>query len=123
VCLWHIAGAPGWLESERYDVVGKAPAAGSEETFWRSNSRLQSMRLYYTDQTFRLMVQSLLADRFKLSVHMEQRPTNVYALANVDQGGMTIPAALEKLLGLKWEPRKQPMPAIVIDHIEKPSEN
>ena len=27
-----------------------------------------------------------------------------------DQGGMTIPEALDKLLGLKWEDRKQPMP-------------
>jgi len=158
------------------------------------------MRLYYTDQTFRLMVQSLLADRFKLSVHTEQRPASVFALtvakggvkmqkaadsgkpdclravdqqiqavltcrnmtvadlgralqlfapgyathevidatglegtydfklswvgiAVADQGGMTIPQALDKLLGLKWEERKQPMPVIVIDHIEKPSEN
>jgi bla regulator protein blaR1 len=195
-----VVGAPAWLNSDRFDIVGKAPAAGSEETFWRSDSRVQFMRLYYTDQTFRLMVQSLLADRFKLSVHTEQRPTSVYALtvakggvkmqkaadsgkpdclravdqqiqavltcknmtisdlgralqlfapgyadhevvdatglegtydfkiswvgrAVVDQGGMTIPEALDKLLGLKWEERKQPMPAIVIDHIEKPSDN
>src|SRR5437868_3580321 len=68
-----VVGAPGWLSSDRYDIVGKAPAAGSEETFWRSDSRTPFMRLYYTDQTFRLMVQSLLADRFKLSVHEEQK--------------------------------------------------
>jgi len=195
-----IVGAPNWVNSDRYDIVGKGPAAGSEETFWRSDSRLQFMRLYYTDQTFRQMVQSLLADRFKLAVHSDQRPTSVYALtvakggsklqktaesgkpdclrsvdqqiqavltcknmtvadlgralqlfapgyadhevidasglegsydftlkwvgvAVVDQGGMTIPEALDKLLGLRWEERKQPMPVIVIDHIEKPSEN
>jgi uncharacterized protein (TIGR03435 family) len=193
-------GAPRWVDSERYDIVGKAPAAGAEETFWRSDSRLQFMRLYYTDQTFRQMVQSLLADRFKMSVHSDQRPTSVYALtvakggsklqravesgkpdclravdqqiqavltcknmtiadlgralqlfapgyadhevidatglegtydftlkwvgiAVVNQGGMTIPEALDKLLGLRWEARKQPMPVLVIDHIEKPSEN
>jgi uncharacterized protein (TIGR03435 family) len=195
-----IVGAPGWVVSDRYDIVGKGPAAGSSETFWRSDSMLQLMRLYYTDQTFRLMVQSLLADRFKLSVHQEQRPTNVYALtvakggpkmqkavesgkpdclrtvdqqiqavltcknmtigdlgralqlfapgyanhevidatglegtydfkiswvgrAVSDQGGMTIPEALDKLLGLKWEERRLPMPVMVIDHIEHPSEN
>jgi bla regulator protein blaR1 len=195
-----IVAAPTWVDSERYDIVGKAPAAGSEETFWRSDSALQFMRLYYTDQTFRQMVQSLLADRFKLSVHSDKKPTTVYALtvakggpklqravesgkpdclrtvdqqiqavltcknmtmadlgralqlfapgyanhevidatglegtydftlkwvgvAVVDQGGMTIPEALNKLLGLRWEERKQPMPTIVIDHIEKPSDN
>jgi len=31
---------------------------------------------------------------------------------------MTITEALEKLLGLKWEERKQPMRVVVIDHIE-----
>jgi len=36
---------------------------------------------------------------------------------------MTVPEALEKLLGLKWDERKQQMPVVVIDHIEKPSEN
>jgi uncharacterized protein (TIGR03435 family) len=36
---------------------------------------------------------------------------------------MTIPEALDKLLGLKWEERRQLMPVIVIDHVEKPSEN
>jgi len=195
-----IVAAPNWVDSERYDIVGKAPAAGSEETFWRSDSALQFMRLYYTDQTFRQMVQSLLADRFKLSVHSDKKLASVYALtvakggpklqravesgkpdclrtvdqqiqavltcknmtiadlgralqlfapgyanhevidttglegtydftlkwvgvAVVDQGGMTIPEALDKLLGLRWEERKQPMPIIVIDHIEKPSDN
>ena len=195
-----IVGAPNWVDTDRYDIVGKAPAAGSEETFWRSDSRLQFMRLYYTDQTFRQMVQSLLADRFKLSVHSDQKPTSVFALtvakggpklqkavesgrpdclrsvdqqiqavltcknttiadlgrslqlfapgyANhevidatglegtydftlkwvgvvvVDRGGMTIPEALDKLLGLRWEERKQLMLVIVIDYIEKLSEN
>jgi uncharacterized protein (TIGR03435 family) len=44
-------------------------------------------------------------------------------VAVVDRGGMTIPEALDKLLGLGWEEQKQPMPVIVIDHIEKSSEN
>lgn len=195
-----IVGGPGWLDSDHYDIIGKAPAAGSDLTFWRSDARVQSMQLYYGDQTFRLMTQSMLADRFNLAIHTEQRPADIYALTvakggsklvkasgsgkpdclrtvdtqlqavltcknmtvsdlgralqvfapgyadhevvdatglegtydftiswvgrtNVDQGGMTIPAALEKLLGLRWEARKQPMPAIVIDRIERPSDN
>ena len=41
----------------------------------------------------------------------------------VDLGGSTMPDALNKQLGLKLEGRKMPMPVIVIDHVERPSEN
>ena len=27
-----LVGSPGWVDTERYDVFGKAPAAGTEET-------------------------------------------------------------------------------------------
>jgi len=42
----------------------------------------------------------------------------------IDQvGGLTLPAALEKQLGLKLERRNLPVPVIVIDHIAKATEN
>lgn len=44
-------------------------------------------------------------------------------IQNIDSGGLTMPGALQKQLGLRMEPRTQPMPVIVIDHIEQPSEN
>jgi uncharacterized protein (TIGR03435 family) len=37
--------------------------------------------------------------------------------------GPSIFAALEEQLGLKLEPRKAPVDSIVIEHVEKPSEN
>jgi uncharacterized protein (TIGR03435 family) len=42
---------------------------------------------------------------------------------NQDVEGVTMPAALEKQLGLKLEGRKLPVTVLVIDHIEMPSEN
>jgi len=196
-----IIGAPGWIESERYDIIGKGPAVRLEETFWRSTSLVQTMTVTYNwDQNFRLMLQTMLADRFKLAQHEEQRPLNVFALVvakngpklekstdsgraectrtvgegvhafaecthmtmadlgkilqlfapgyanrtvvdatglegaydlkidwvgrnNIDNGGLTLPDALDKQLGLKLEGRRQPMPVLVIDHVERPSEN
>lgn len=198
-----IVGAPGWIDSEHYDIVGKARPVGAEETFWRSSSAVALMRFSYNwDQTFRLMVQTMLADRFKLAVRQEQRPMNVLALTVTKNGaklqkaletgrpdctrtvgaelraqvvcknmtmpdltramqvfaplyadrpvvdltgidgtydfklewmgrlvpnqeveGMTMPGALEKILGLKLEQRRMPMPTLVIDRIERPSEN
>jgi uncharacterized protein (TIGR03435 family) len=40
-----------------------------------------------------------------------------------EQGGLTIPAALEKQLGVRLEQRKEPISVLIIDHIERPSEN
>jgi hypothetical protein len=47
-----ILGGPSWLETDRFDVVAKIPADS-------------------TPETQKLMLQSLLADRFKLVVHRE----------------------------------------------------
>jgi uncharacterized protein (TIGR03435 family) len=56
-----LVGGPSWLDSERFDIVAKAPE-GSRP-----------------DQT-PLMLRGLLADRFKLKVHGEKREVPIYAL-------------------------------------------
>ena len=58
---YQLVGGPSWLDSERFDIVAKAPE-GSRP-----------------DQTM-LMLRGLLADRFKLKVHGETRDTQIYAL-------------------------------------------
>jgi uncharacterized protein (TIGR03435 family) len=56
-----ILGGPSWLEVGRYDLVAKAPATATQETA-------------------RVMLQTLLADRFKLVIHPETKPQSGYAL-------------------------------------------
>lgn len=56
-----ILGGPNWLEMDHYDLVAKVPPDTSPETQ-------------------KLMLQSLLADRFKLVVHKENKPLPTYAL-------------------------------------------
>src|SRR5580692_11423279 len=56
-----VVGGPNWLEADRFDVVAKA-APGS------------------TPDTMKIMLQTLLAERFKLVVHDESRPMPAYAL-------------------------------------------
>jgi uncharacterized protein (TIGR03435 family) len=58
---YQLVGAPGWLDSERFDIVAKAPEGSRPE---------QAM----------LMLRGLLAERFKLKVHGETRDTQIYAL-------------------------------------------
>src|SRR5262245_53623955 len=55
-----LPGLPGWVTSERFDV--QARAIGTP-----------------TKDDFRVMVQSLLADRFQMSMHAETRTLPVYA--------------------------------------------
>lgn len=56
-----VLGGPSWLELDRYDVFAKGPDPAS------------------TDMA-RLMLQSLLADRFKLVLHKDSRPLPGFAL-------------------------------------------
>ena len=57
----RVTGGPGWLGSDRFEIVAKAPPTTP-------------------DGTLQLMLQTLLADRFKLVVHNEDKVMPVYAL-------------------------------------------
>jgi uncharacterized protein (TIGR03435 family) len=52
---------PGWLDSERYDIVAKLPRGA-------------------TKAEFMVMLQNLLAERFKLTLHREKKDLPMYAL-------------------------------------------
>src|SRR5580658_1220214 len=54
-------GGPSWIEMDRFDMVAKTPA----------NS---------TPETRKMMLQALLADRFKLVVHNDNKPVLAYGL-------------------------------------------
>jgi uncharacterized protein (TIGR03435 family) len=59
----QLVGGPSWVRSDEYDVIGKAEGEASRSA----------------DQ-FRPMLQTLLADRFKLAIHREMREIPVYVL-------------------------------------------
>jgi uncharacterized protein (TIGR03435 family) len=63
---FQISG-PAWLTSERYTITAKAPSTAAEDQL-------------------RLMLRSLLADRFKLVIHAEQKTLPYYVLT-VAKGG------------------------------------
>ena len=55
-----ILGGPNWLDWDRFDVLAKAPPT--------------------TQENLNLMLQNLLADRFKLVVHKDTKPMPAFAL-------------------------------------------
>ena len=65
----QVIGGPGWLGSEKYDVVG------------RPDTRGQPSR----DQ-MKLMIQKLLADRFQLKFHIEKRELQAYTITVLKTG-------------------------------------
>jgi uncharacterized protein (TIGR03435 family) len=100
-------GGPGWIDNKRYDVEGKIPDAMLAQ-MQKSPAKLRR------EQTL-LMVQSLLAERFKLVAHVETRVMPVYDLV-VAKGGPKLTVAKEMQPGDNappppTAPGKPPSPA------------
>jgi hypothetical protein len=96
---------PSWIESETqvYDISAKTAAPAS-------------------DEQVRLMLQALLAERFKLTLHREKKELPVYALERSMRDfldGNAIFTQVQEQLGLKLEAQKAPFEVLVIDHAEK----
>jgi uncharacterized protein (TIGR03435 family) len=68
-----IVGGPSWLEMDRFDVIAKVPAGTKAEAAPGSGPDAQP-------DTVKDMLQSLLADRFKLALHKDRRSLPTYAL-------------------------------------------
>jgi uncharacterized protein (TIGR03435 family) len=56
-----LEGGPGWLDSDRFDVIAKSAPTTSEDDL-------------------RLMLRTLLAERFKLTVHQDQKAMSTYVM-------------------------------------------
>ncbi len=74
---FQLAGQPRWGDSEMYDIV--ATTGGGEEI---------------SQEQFKLLLQSLLAERFRLKVHWETRETSVYGLV-LDKNGPKFKESIE----------------------------
>jgi uncharacterized protein (TIGR03435 family) len=72
VDVHQIIGLPAWSTAERYDIAGKAAPEGQPST-----------------EQLKVMLRKLLADRFQLVFHKEQRELPVYTLS-VAKGGAKI---------------------------------
>ena len=66
---------PKWLDSERFDITAKIPMGATKEQF-------------------RLMLQNLLAERFKLALHHETKELPMYALV-VGKGGSKLKESVD----------------------------
>jgi uncharacterized protein (TIGR03435 family) len=68
-----VEGMPAWADQVSYDIIAKADAKTPVNTL-------------------RVMLQTLLKDRFKMAVHSEEKPMMVWALF-LGKGGLKLPPA------------------------------
>jgi uncharacterized protein (TIGR03435 family) len=60
-----VVGMPKWMDTDRYDIVAKAPVADVDiDELW-------------------MMVRGLLVERFKMVTHTEDRPVTAYTLVAI----------------------------------------
>jgi uncharacterized protein (TIGR03435 family) len=82
----RIMDVPGWMKTQRFDIEAKSDDAVTDRLSklnWKDGTPLKHA-----------MIQALLADRFKLTVHREMRVFPVYELV-VSKGGPKLTAAQE----------------------------
>ena len=65
----QLVGAPDWIEKDRYDVLGKPDVEGQPNT-----------------RQMKALIQKLLADRFSLKFHRENRELSVYLIVVAKTG-------------------------------------
>lgn len=90
--------APGWLDSERFDIQAKVPEGATKEQV-------------------RLMMQNLLAERFKLTIHHETKEMPMFQLV-VAKGGHKLKEVVEEPApkdGDAAPATPGPMPRITMD--------
>jgi uncharacterized protein (TIGR03435 family) len=68
---FQIVGGPSWMSSDRFDIVAKAEDGAPQET--------PSLDRTGPNRT-QLMIRALLAERFQLVAHNEERELPIYAL-------------------------------------------
>ena len=77
---YQVAG-PDWISTEQYDIAAKTGAPVQQDQL-------------------RLMLQTLLAERFKLVMHREQRTRSVYQLVVGNNGPKLTPAKPDESSGI-----------------------
>jgi bla regulator protein blaR1 len=74
----QISGAPGWVNSDRYNVEAKMDQATADTIRKLGEAQIEPVRQH--------MLQELLAERFKLAIHRETKELPIYSLV-VAKGG------------------------------------
>jgi len=93
----HSSG-PSWMGNDRYDVVAKAEGNA-------------------TDHQQKLMLQTLLADRFGLKVHVEKKKLPVYVVSVGKSAPKLYPPKDDEIHSIRIMPQKDPDQKVASYHV------
>jgi uncharacterized protein (TIGR03435 family) len=79
---FQISGGPGWLGSERYDVLAKAPSSDAPTDVRQMNNEQRRV----LEEQVRERARALLAERFQLSIHSDTKDLPIYELVLAKNG-------------------------------------
>jgi bla regulator protein BlaR1 len=92
---FQVSSGPGWINTDRFDIVAKAEhSAGAENPPGEPRTMTDEQRKTVGDQ-MRERLRALLADRFQLTLHRETKEQSVYALV-VAKSGSKLQAAQQQ---------------------------
>jgi len=104
---FQVSGGPQWIVSEKYDIAAKPKAMDGQGNQQPNERSLAQMHL---------MLQTLLADRFRLKVHRETKELPVYALT-VAKGGIRMRRSQDAACPtFHWSRNDPPVNAPPLDH-------
>jgi uncharacterized protein (TIGR03435 family) len=83
----QISGGPGWVNSDKFDVVARADEAAL--------ARLRTIPAEQQGEQRRIMIEELLSDRFGLRIHREPKELTVYTLSIANKGPRLKPGQLQ----------------------------
>jgi bla regulator protein BlaR1 len=83
---FQVSGDPGWVGSDRFDILAKADRNPGKDIGPADFRRMNEEQRMAILRDMRERVRALLADRFHLSIHKETKQGSVYALI-VAKGG------------------------------------
>jgi bla regulator protein BlaR1 len=95
----RISGGPSWLRSAKYDVEAKIDSSMLDE--------LKKLSLSQRTLAQQHMLQTLLADRCKLTIHRETRDLAIYTLVIAKNGSKLKPATPGEISAISFGPPGQ----------------
>lgn len=76
---FQVSGGPGWINSDRFDIMAKSEQGSSDSTP-DDMLKMTDAQMKTAAEKMRIKLQALLAERFQLTIHHETKEQPVYAL-------------------------------------------
>ena len=80
-----MTGGPGWVDSDRFDLIAKAEGSSQLDTNKAGSTATDADR--EAVERIRSMLRRFLTERFELRLHHEMRDLPIYELITAKSGG------------------------------------